>query len=106
MKELTHHGADDELSGLACGGQARAEAFSPVGMVKSRHRRHREGFTQESLPDLGQTRLPAYAAPGFLLTRIPTRKGNGLSRVIKALWRDGESQPYRDGSLAHTGNRL
>jgi len=43
IDELAHHGADDELGGLAVRGQAFAEAPAPLGFVEGNQGRHIAG---------------------------------------------------------------
>ena len=76
VQKLTHHGADDELSGLARECQAILEWLTPVGFVQGDHGRHGEGFAQEGMADLGQSGFGFHAATGFVLTAVEAGEGS------------------------------
>ena len=83
LRKLAHHGTDDQFGRFAMGGQALLEALTPRGLVQGHHGRHVQRTAQEGMADLGQTRLAADAAAGFVQARAQTGKGDELARRLE-----------------------
>src|ERR1700684_3871406 len=101
MKDLAHHGANDEHVRLASGKQALSEFLSPERLVKRRDGRHVQGLADEGMADFGQAWLAAHAAARLVLARVQSGIGRYLAGIGKALVVQTEGQQHGDGALAY-----
>ena len=106
MKELSHHGADDQLARFACVGEALAKDIAPRRAIQRHHGGHVQRLAHETVADLGQARLAFHAAARLVLPRVQAGEGNSLSGISESFWIRIEGQQHGDRALTYSGDRF
>ncbi len=102
MHQLAHHGPDDDHRRFTAGGEAGFEGLAPVCSCDCDHRWYVKSLSEEGIAHLGNSRLSADAAAGFMLTRIEARVSRRLLGAAEAFSAE-EREQDRDGFHAEAG---